>query len=484
MNRLVRIELRKIFAKKTIYIFFAIVSALTIVSAVLEKNITKLFDLVEYKANAEMYKQSLENYDLEDPEQLEYYIEDKTEYDTIMLAKDYETYSAEHTYIYSDIKDSIHCMNESKYKTKDDDKYNECKQQYDKQLEFVKNYDWKKHIEEEKESVQDQIQSLKLGINSGLLDEKEYENQLAVLELSLSVLDYRLEHEIPIDSSSASMELAVYLSSYEEYLRFDNEKNIVNREELLEKKNAEANYMISKYKFEHGLIKDTGRALVGDNSATAVAAVFSGGTFSLLFMLIIAGGIVAEEFNKGTIKQLLLKPYSRGKILTSKIIASIIVFVLFMMAYGLMTGLVNGIVFGDIKSLFEPMLVYDFNKSEVIKQSLFINCFEKFISVLPMFLILLGVSILFGVLTTNVATAIVIPLACNIGASIINAFARGRLFAFLPTMCWNLTEFLHGGMPTFKYLKLPICIVVDVITIVLLYGFSYFFFKKKDIKNQ
>ncbi|WP_145453457.1 ABC transporter permease subunit, partial [Staphylococcus epidermidis] len=40
-----------------------------------------------------------------------------------------------------------------------------------------------------------------------------------------------------------------------------------------------------------------------------------------LFVLIIAAGIVANEFSWGTIKVLLVKPYKRWKILLSKYIA-------------------------------------------------------------------------------------------------------------------------------------------------------------------
>ena len=51
------------------------------------------------------------------------------------------------------------------------------------------------------------------------------------------------------------------------------------------------------------------------------------GIFIIVIIVMIAGTIVSEEFNKGTIKLLLVKPYSRKKILLSKFFASIIILI-------------------------------------------------------------------------------------------------------------------------------------------------------------
>lgn len=484
MIRLVKIELKKLFAKKMIYIFLLVIVGITLMTTLLEKNINKVYSLLEYNTNAELYKQSMESYDLNDPKQLEFYVEDKNEYDIINISKDYKVYSPEHMYINDTMRETISCMNESEYITKDKAKYEECKKKYDEELEFLKHFDWKEQLENNKKDVEEQIESLEFGINSGVLADKESENSLKVLKLTKDVLDYRIENGIPIDGNGLSLTLNAYISSYQEYLMIDHDKTVVNRDELLNNKQIEEEYFIDKYMFENNLLRETGRSFAKNNTATAVLSVFTGGMFSLLFLMLVGGGIIAEEFNKGTIKQLLLKPYTRTKIFVSKVIASLIVFVVFLVAYAFITALINGIVFGEIRSLIDPVLFYDFNKHQVITHSLWFACLEKFIAILPMYLILLGVSILLGVLTTNTAVSIIVPIVVSSAGSIINAFARGRLFAFLPTMCWNLSEFLHGGIPSFKYLKLSTSIIVDVITIVLLFGVSMFIFRKKDIKNQ
>ena len=44
------------------------------------------------------------------------------------------------------------------------------------------------------------------------------------------------------------------------------------------------------------------------SAASVINDVFLGGMFTILFLVLVGGSIVAEEFNKGTIKQLLVRP--------------------------------------------------------------------------------------------------------------------------------------------------------------------------------
>lgn len=62
-----------------------------------------------------------------------------------------------------------------------------------------------------------------------------------------------------------------------------------------------------------------------------------------LFTIIVAAGIVANEFKHGTIKLLLIRPVSRGKILFAKY-ASVLLFAL----TGLILLLVSSVIFGSI----------------------------------------------------------------------------------------------------------------------------------------
>ncbi|TDL95255.1 ABC transporter permease [Macrococcus brunensis] len=76
-----------------------------------------------------------------------------------------------------------------------------------------------------------------------------------------------------------------------------------------------------------------------------------------LFTIVIAGGIVANEFTYGTIKQLLIRPVTRTTILASKYIAVILFSVLTMTVLFILTYVVGALFFGV--SGLNPELVFE-----------------------------------------------------------------------------------------------------------------------------
>ena len=200
----------------------------------------------------------------------------------------------------------------------------------------------------------------------------------------------------------------------------------------------------------------------------------------------IAGSIVSEEYNKGTIKQLLLRPFSRTKILISKFIATLIVFILFMIFY-----IITDIIFYGLASGFDtlslPVVVYDFTTNTVKEISLLGHCVLNILSLLPYYLILLMLAFFIGTITGNTAIAVAGSFAMTIVSSIINGFASSsnvEALKFFPTLCWDLHEYLFGGISAYKFGSFGVSLTVSIITFLLLFIGSIIVFKKKDIKNQ
>jgi ABC-2 type transport system permease protein len=71
------------------------------------------------------------------------------------------------------------------------------------------------------------------------------------------------------------------------------------------------------------------------------------GSFITIFAVVIAADCVAGEFSSGTIKLLLIRPWSRSKILLSKYIAVVLFTIFFMAATLVFTLLVNGVLLGS-----------------------------------------------------------------------------------------------------------------------------------------
>ena len=96
-----------------IYIFLGILVALNLLIVIIDKNAAKLYNTIEYDVNEKLYKESMDSYDLKDPEQLGYYVDDKNYYDTLILAKQYDSFSPEHYYISTEIRSTIECLNQN-----------------------------------------------------------------------------------------------------------------------------------------------------------------------------------------------------------------------------------------------------------------------------------------------------------------------------------------------------------------------------------
>jgi len=71
------------------------------------------------------------------------------------------------------------------------------------------------------------------------------------------------------------------------------------------------------------------------------------GSLVTIFAVVIAADSVAGEFSSGTIKLLLIRPWSRSKILLSKYIATLLFVIFFLALVFLFTLLVNGVMLGS-----------------------------------------------------------------------------------------------------------------------------------------
>ena len=206
--------------------------------------------------------------------------------------------------------------------------------------------------------------------------------------------------------------------------------------------------------------------------------------FILITVIMITGSIVSEEFNKGTIKQLLVRPHSRSKILTSKIIASLLVFIFFLLCYTLIDGIVVAIGSGGVKEIFEPMIIYNYNKGAVIEYNLFYYCLLSFLAILPKYLIIIFFVFLVSIISTSTSVSMAAGYFLMFASSIISAFTNVKAVNYLPVTVWDFSDYLFGGISSLPYGSFISSLIVVSITIVFLIGLSYLIFSKKNIKNQ
>ena len=198
----------------------------------------------------------------------------------------------------------------------------------------------------------------------------------------------------------------------------------------------------------------------------------------------IAGAIVSDEYNKGTIKSLLITPYKRSSILLAKFITVIISTLCFIVIAYLMQIFIGGLFLG-FGSLSHHVVEYNLATKSLEVMSLFKYVLLYTAATLPQIILLVTLAFAVSTIIGNTALAIMITFAGVIGSQIVNMFATMDKFKFLNyfvTTNWEFNYYLFGGTnpygPSITH-AIIVCLVYFFIMIVT----SFIVFKKKNIKN-
>lgn len=481
MINLVKNELIKIFHKKGIWILVMLILGFWILSFTLDSLSIGSQTEEEYlKQSYEIYKNTLNDYNLEDKSQAALYAEHLAQTETYALLIEYSDFeSPEYYFINNDINGVLNDMYYAKYVTKTENEYQVIKKEYDEMVKKLENFDWKKDLKNEKKEYLNDIKELQE--EKKLSNSVEIDNQIETFNIKVKAIDYRLDNEIPVSYRDSSYLVDDYETAAIAYITMNkDESKYTSQSDLIEKCETEEKYKVAEYKLENKKVNDRRNMLI-----TGLVNIFTyEDTVILLGLLIICGGIITDEFSKGTIKQLLVKPFSRNKILLSKMIASLIAFALFMLFYYSINFLSYLIQFNDFKALFDTVVDYNFNTHQVFEMNLLGYCVINFLAVLPKYLILFGFVIFMGVLTTNTVGAIASGFGLYFFADFIGFYISDKMAALLPMYCWDFSSYLFGGIGVNPYSTLGKSIVVCLVTFVVFVVAAFVIFKKKDIKNQ
>ena len=477
MINLVKNELTKIFSKKAIYIYSAIVFALLIGMSMLAKTIENSTDVSE--AFVETVENNLGKDDRSSPQELEMYIGDRVLIDTYKLRKDYKYESIEYYYIDNTIEPLIYEKYNLEYNAKDLEGAKAFQDEIDKEIKKLNNLDWKQELINDKKGIEEEIKSYEDVLNNAKNNE-EVKLLLEDAKLRLWCVQYRIDNKVPYSYGDVSSEVAVYYDYATKYANtVKDESKIKDKNELIKKREIEANYKKSLYKLEHDMVSENQFML---DFIPETMAYIDG--FVIVAILIICGSIISEEFNKGTVKQLLTKPFSRAKILASKMIAGLIAITIFVILYEIVFTIANCYEYSDFTSIFGNTVVYDFNLGKVSEVSILSRCIYGFISVLPAYLIMFAIVYFVGVLTTSSVSTMCTGFGIFIFYDLLSTWLSPKVLSFIPFYTWDLTPYMYGGMSSNPYATFGKSLFIDILTFVVFMVLSYFIFYRKEIKNQ
>ncbi len=201
-----------------------------------------------------------------------------------------------------------------------------------------------------------------------------------------------------------------------------------------------------------------------------------------LLTIIIAAGIVANEFRWGTIKLLLIRPITRTKALLSKYVA-VILFAFFTLLFVLVFSYIIGLIFFGFGSLNPHMLVTDGNGlqyvsviSEIIPAYGF-----KLVNLVMMATFAFAISTIFRNSALAIGLAIFLMMAGN---QIVLFFSDRDWAKYILFANTDLSQYTAGSSPMIEGMTLGFSITVLVVYYVLFMAVAWAFFKIRDVAGQ
>lgn len=482
MSKLIKNELIKIFSKKSMIVIGVIILVIIIGFNVLNKISQNMSN--SYSAYSEGYIQYLDeelsNLDPNKPSDINKYVETKSQKDLATLAKDYKETSWQAEVIGTVISPIIEEMNNYEYIDKNNEALTTSKAQYDEMLTALKNNDWKYFANKELDSLNTQIEEL----NTLIAQDSENEDlktQLKSLELQKEVVNLRLDKNINYGSDNyKSIAVQNYRMYMGNYIQSSQGKNLTD-----EDKSEINGYLENANLYKYDLYNDTEYQNTATANYTFQNSIGTYIAIIVMVVVIVSGVSISEEFNKGTVKLLLVRPYSRTKILISKLIAVFITMIITTVAILLLQFIIGGIVYG-FGTYMMNVVQFDFTTNSIITLNIFAYLGLIFICKLPIFILIGTLAFALSTLFLNSPLAVALPILGYMGSDVINMIAisyKWDWVKYFVTPNWDLSQYLFGGTPMFSGISIEFSITICAIYFAIMLVASIVSFKKRNIKN-
>ena len=486
MSNLIKNELTKIFKKKTIYITMLLIFLLMIFINCINKysNSSSYSAYMYSESYINSIKEELSNLNPERPSDVTLYINLKSELDLSNLMEKYKDSDWKLSIINDRISPYITEINTYTYGAeKSEEQARKATEEMESIIAKLDENDWKYFANEDLQNANNKIEELNKQKAQTQDTEiiKGLNNEIENAKVEKEIAEYRLKKNIPYGVDYLNIALTRYQTSSETLISYDLENKELDFEEQKEYNNALTTKEESRYIIETGTNINKSDSLKG-----SLQYFYSQyGVFIIVVIIMIAGTIVSEEFNKGTIKLLLVKPYTRNQILLSKFLTVLIISAFVIVSTILMQILVGGILFG-FESLFEPVVVYNLSTNAIQEINILAYLGIQTLTQLPIIILLATLAFAISTIFSNSALAITVSLLGYMGASIINQLAIAYNLTFMEyfvTMNWDLSQYLFGGLPYMEGMNLITSIIICVVYLLIMLIPTFIIFKKRNIKN-
>ena len=352
------------------------------------------------------------------------------------------------------------------------------KELIDSLLKDLDSGNWQSFVNARITNLKNELQTYKieLNVNTSKRHELELKKSIEILEKEIELYEYRIKENLPIGGHTY-LDNAINVVNGAKYEVINAKYSNIDKYDLA---STLKDYHINEYILDNKVDANNDKTLRG-----LLIDFYDEYDFLILvFVIMIAGSLVSDEYSKGTIKSLLILPYKRSKILLAKLLTMVImilfgIFVLFIMQ------LVVGSIFFGISSISISFVTYNIATESIVTM----NVFKYFIilttTIIPRILLLGTLAFAISTVIGNTAAAIAITFCGYVGEVIVNTIAMRYHVEFLDyfvTTNWRFEQLLFGGRNQFN-LSLTHGIIICSIYFLLMVIVSFIVFKKKDIKN-
>ncbi|WP_426982820.1 ABC transporter permease subunit [Bacillus cabrialesii] len=259
-------------------------------------------------------------------------------------------------------------------------------------------------------------------------------------------------------------------------------ENAALKKEMKEDPSLKADYeetiTVNNYRIEHNIPNDTAYTVWSYVTDSAGFTILTG-----LFTIIIAAGIVANEFNWGTIKLLMIRPLNRFQILLSKYI-TVLLFGFLLLVILFMGSTLLGMLFfgtgGDTAA--NVHLIY--KDGHVIEQNMMGYLAKTYLSESVAALMIATMAFMLSAVFRNSSLAVGFSIFLLVTGMTATAFIAAKfdwakyiLFANV-----NLMQYVEGT-PLVEGMTMTFSIVMLVIYFIIFLLLAFGIFMKRDIAN-
>lgn len=490
MIKLIKNEFIKIFNKKSIYILFAISLLFVVFTNYIYKYKLDENNNIKTSTYDSSYlkyaKEKLNSLDTTKEANKSEEARLRTEINTYEL---YEKYGIDSWQVYITNEKLINLLteiNESKYITKDVDELSILTSEYNEIINRFDTDNWQIFVKEEINEYEEQYKTYEDYYNNSKITEEALKYFKTAIDIDIQMCNYRLDNNI----SYAKSYLNEAIDNYKIY-----SKIVINSDmsDIMKKNNIKDNYALYDY-YEAKSMMEVNKYIL-DNKIDANKVNTNRGILINLFteyeliiiivIVMISGIIVSSEFNKGTIKQLLLTPHTRNTILLSKYLTCILMAIFTVLTFIIMQVVIGTLFFG-VSSLKVPVIIYNFNRNIVCTYNVFYYLLILLISKLPMMALIITFTLLISMLTLNSVISIIFGLLIYISTPVLNSLANNLNIIFLkysPPINWDLSIYLFGMIAKNKSITLSFSLITCLLYLIFTMLPSFVLFNKKDIKN-